>query len=66
MASQGSKRPKTSAAVPHERLDALLDEALKGTFPASDPVAITVDDNVTSAPHETRPARPRPAARRGR
>jgi hypothetical protein len=28
------------------RIDAALDEALKGTFPASDPLAMTVIDGV--------------------
>jgi hypothetical protein len=28
------------------RIDAALDEALKGTFPASDPLAMTVVDGV--------------------
>jgi hypothetical protein len=27
----------------HERLDSLLDEALQGTFPASDPITIGGD-----------------------
>jgi hypothetical protein len=44
------KRPASvagSARAAH--IDNLLDEALKGTFPASDPIAITVDE--ASATH---------------
>jgi hypothetical protein len=64
MASERPKRPKTSGAASDHRLDALLDEALKDTFPASDPVAITVDADASSAPRAKTPARTRPARRR--
>jgi hypothetical protein len=37
------RSPLTSPLTEHERIDLLLDEALQGTFPASDPVAIGVD-----------------------
>jgi hypothetical protein len=47
-----TRRKSVSAAADH--LDDLLDEALKETFPASDPVAITVDAEpalAAPAPH---------------
>jgi hypothetical protein len=42
------KHPKTGEPDQSEksRIDALLDEALKETFPASDPPAMTVVDGV--------------------
>jgi hypothetical protein len=36
------RSPPASPLTEHERIDLLLDEALQGTFPASDPVAIGV------------------------
>lgn len=42
-----SRKPNTrrnTAATVRERVDAQLDEALKATFPASDPIALTVDE----------------------
>ena len=39
----------TTASL-RDRMDAKLDEALKATFPASDPFALTVD--VSSADHD--------------
>jgi hypothetical protein len=39
-------RRDTPATV-RERVDAKLDEALKATFPASDPVALTVDEDLS-------------------
>jgi 2-methylcitrate dehydratase PrpD len=39
----------TTASL-RDRMDAKLDEALKATFPASDPFALTVD--VSSAAHD--------------
>jgi hypothetical protein len=51
-----------SDAAERRRLDALLDEGLKETFPASDPVAA-----VQHAPEQPRAARPRrPRLRSGR
>jgi hypothetical protein len=47
-----ARRKSVSAAADH--LNDLLDEALKETFPASDPVAITVDAEpalAAPAPH---------------
>jgi hypothetical protein len=47
------KHPKTGEPDPIEKshTDALLDEALKETFPASDPVAITSSvDGVKAVP----------------
>ena len=41
---ESSTRRDTAATV-RERVDAKLDEALKATFPASDPVALTVDED---------------------
>jgi hypothetical protein len=41
---ESSTRRDTAAAV-RERVDAKLDEALKATFPASDPIALTVDED---------------------
>ncbi len=46
--SKADKRQKKNSPPPslltdHERVDLLLDEALRGTFPASDPVAIWSD-----------------------
>ena len=37
------KRPRTLLPAAIEHLNELLDEALKETFPASDPIAIDVD-----------------------
>ena len=51
-----------SDAAERRRLDALLDEGLEETFPASDPVAA-----VQHAPEQPRAARPRrPRLRSGR
>jgi len=49
-----------ASAETRERLDELLDEGLKQTFPASDPVAV-----VQHAPEQPR-AEPRRRAGRGR
>ena len=46
---ESSTRRDTAATV-RERVDAKLDEALKATFPASDPFALSVD--VSSADHD--------------
>jgi hypothetical protein len=44
MMKKGEKKTKaTQAALDH--MDELLDEALRGTFPSSDPVAICIEDN---------------------
>jgi AhpD family alkylhydroperoxidase len=43
MATKRAARTAGDAERRHARLDALLDDALKGTFPASDPVAIGFD-----------------------
>jgi hypothetical protein len=40
---RGKRSPPAPPLTEHERIDSLLDEALQGTFPASDPVAIGVD-----------------------
>lgn len=43
MTRPARRRPRTDdRAAENARLDALLDEALEGTFPASDPVALFV------------------------
>jgi hypothetical protein len=42
MAKKGEKQPEmTQAELDH--MDKLLDEALRGTFPSSDPVAISIE-----------------------
>jgi hypothetical protein len=41
----------TSSAAAKDHLNELLDEALKDTFPASDPVAIAVDAEPALATH---------------
>lgn len=46
--------PAPESAAEHQRLDDLLDEGLKETFPASDPVAIT-----QQAPERKKAKRPR-------
>lgn len=40
--SPRARRPALETAPPLKTVDALLDEALGDTFPASDPVALTV------------------------
>ena len=40
---QATKRPRTSPEAAKTHLDQLLDEALTETFPASDPIAIAVE-----------------------
>jgi hypothetical protein len=52
---------RKSIAVAADHLNDLLDEALKDTFPASDPVAITVD----AGPALTAPAPHSPSAGAG-
>ena len=37
------KNPQNSASAAIAHMNDLLDEALKGTFPASDPIAINVE-----------------------
>jgi hypothetical protein len=37
------KKPRRAPAAELAHIDELLDEALKGTFPASDPVAIDIE-----------------------
>jgi hypothetical protein len=44
---QADKHRRDTAATVRERVDAKLDEALKATFPASDPVALTVDEDLS-------------------
>jgi len=46
-ASEASTRVvnETARARKHSHLDQLLDEALRETFPASDPIAISVEVN---------------------
>lgn len=53
-------RTKTSALMQREsagvaHLDALLDEALKGTFPASDPIALNFDDRPSATRTDSEP-----------
>lgn len=48
-AMQPARHKSISAVADH--LNELLDEALKETFPASDPVAIAVDVEPAPAPH---------------
>ena len=42
------EHPEPQVEIPAEfdRLDALLDEALQDTFPASDPIAISFEDRL--------------------
>jgi hypothetical protein len=40
---RATKRPRTSPQAAKTHLDELLDEALKETFPASDPIAVAVE-----------------------
>jgi 2-methylcitrate dehydratase PrpD len=49
----------TTASL-RDRIDAKLDEALKATFPASDPFSLTVD--VSSADHDEPEAKTEKAA----
>lgn len=44
LAHPPSSQPSTSAAARERRREALLDEALAQSFPASDPVSITIAD----------------------
>ncbi len=39
--AQGAKREQNQAEAERHRLEAALEEGLKETFPASDPVAVT-------------------------
>lgn len=45
MANDKPNRPSTpeTETARRERLEALLDAALQGTFPASDPIAVSFD-----------------------
>ena len=45
------KSPQKSRSITRAHMNDLLDEALKETFPASDPIAINVD--LESPDHET-------------
>ena len=40
-AAKRGMRSKPEKSSAHDKLDARLDEALKETFPASDPIAVT-------------------------
>jgi hypothetical protein len=51
------KKAHEASAATLVHIDALLDEALKQTFPASDPVAI----NIERASDERRDAKPLPS-----
>jgi len=56
-----TKRPRQPSSTKLAHLDRLLDEALRQTFPASDPVAITTDPDFTdrrSGPRSGRRAKP--------
>jgi hypothetical protein len=55
MSSPGATQDKEAASslgvrTEAEHLEELLDEALIGTFPASDPVAITIEQTDTKKP----------------
>jgi hypothetical protein len=45
-------RPEVRSEPDAERLDRMLDEALRETFPASDPIAITIDKPLKSIASE--------------
>jgi AhpD family alkylhydroperoxidase len=47
-----SQEPRAAYRVDHQHLDMLLDEGLKETFPASDPVAISVGRSFPAAPRD--------------
>lgn len=44
-ATTGAARPSPAPSVPPDDFDARLDEALQETFPASDPIAVSVTKN---------------------
>jgi hypothetical protein len=54
-----TKQRRRASADKLAHVDRLLDEALRETFPASDPVAISIDDSSAAAPirHTQRPPR---------
>lgn len=51
MSSHASpETPDEAESARRERLDALLDDALEGTFPASDPIALDMEDADPTSP----------------
>lgn len=64
----GSKQQQAHAANrvrPPSRLDELLDEALKDTFPASDPVAVGIDRPTKTQREIRTPEAPLPGSSMG-
>jgi hypothetical protein len=48
-------RPPRKESNPEEKAERSLDAGLKGTFPASDPVAATIPGDLAQAPRQPQP-----------